>query len=165
MAKSSTFSALLQELASRWGLSSLKLDEFGRCLLSSGELDLCLQAGTNENVFCLWAVMAEIPKGEEQLQVFAALLDLNHNDAQLRGACFCIDHSIDRILLKFQSAVDGLDSVSLENILNNFVEIAQDKQQKIDQIISDMVQNASNQNTESGSDGVPSLLPGAFLRC
>lgn len=120
----SSFNQMLSDVGACWGISFLKLDEQGCCFLKKEEIDIRLELSSDGSAIYFDALLGAIPDEAIKHELFHYLLSQNARDEKLRGCHFCIDESINKILLKFQADVDTLDSISLEAVLGNFITIA-----------------------------------------
>ncbi|ABU73574.1 type III secretion system chaperone [Vibrio campbellii] len=114
---------LLQELGRTWLLGFLKLDDSGRCAFKTeAGVDVAIDMIACSSHLQLLADLGSIPDNEDN-HFLIRLLHHNFNSSILRQAYFALDPKDNRVLLRYQHPVEGLDVNILANIIGNFTTI------------------------------------------
>jgi len=117
-------SLLLRDIAARQGANLGELDQNGRLsFLYREDINVGLECPEDGNTLaCLFADLGAVRFFRRE-GLFHSLLVANFLGRETGGACFGIDETKKTLVLWFRFEVNGLHSEELETILNNFLRI------------------------------------------
>lgn len=121
-----TVDGWLRELAGKLGADNFSLDENGSCAFEfDGRFRVGIEAPEEAEIVHLYAVIAPVPADETERGSFCErLLKLNCFGDETGGAAFAIHEATNNVLLCFNITIDNCDAQIFENLIGNFIEVA-----------------------------------------
>lgn len=127
----SKFNSLLSDFGNTIGIPDLKADSSGICMLAFDDIEIVIQHIQDGDMLLLYGYLGPIPP-ERQESLFEFLLSANSFFRDTGGSTIGIDKTTNAIGLHIAYPISSLDNQSFENLLENFVNMAESWIEKID---------------------------------
>ncbi|MDE7468939.1 MAG: CesT family type III secretion system chaperone [Desulfovibrionaceae bacterium] len=127
----SKFNSLLSDFGNTIGIPDLQADSSGICMLAFDDIEVVIQHIQDGDILLLYGYLGPIPP-EHQESLFEFLLSANSFFRDTGGSTIGIDKITNAIGLHIAYPIVALDNQSFENLLENFVNMAEAWIDKID---------------------------------
>jgi hypothetical protein len=140
---------LLQELGSKIGMEQLSLNNKGICEFKyQDSFDFIIEVPENSSTIFFYSPLIQVSEyGSEKL--FLKVLKLNFLCLETNGATFAYDGDKGYINLCYRHSIEHLDSLTFENIVGNFLDVAEKwythLQNYIDEVVPESNSSFSNE--------------------
>lgn len=116
----------LTELGAKLGISNLCLNEEGLCAFTYlNAFDFIIEVPESGNTVAMHSPLMSLKEiGNETL--YKKLLILNFLGIETAGTTFAINQDTQEIVLCYRHPIEHLESTSFENLVGNFLEIAEE---------------------------------------
>lgn len=127
----SKFNSLLSDFGNTIGIPDLQADSSGICMLAFDDIEVVIQHIQDGDILLLYGYLGPIPP-DNQASLFEFLLSANSFFRDTGGSTIGIDKITNAIGLHIAYPIVALDNQSFENLLENFVNLAESWIDKID---------------------------------
>ena len=127
----SKFNSLLSDFGNTIGIPDLQADSSGICMLAFDDIEVVIQHIQDGDILLLYGYLGPIPP-EHHESLFEYLLCANSFFRDTGGSTIGIDKTTNAIGLHIAYPIVALDNQSFENLLENFVNMAEAWIDKID---------------------------------
>lgn len=157
----SKFNSLLSDFGNTIGIPDLRADSSGICMLAFDDIEVVIQHIQDGDMLLLYGYLGPIPP-DNQSTLFEYLLSANSFFRDTGGSTIGIDKTTNAIGLHIAYPISALENQSFENLLENFVNMAESWIDKIDRfpaILNETVSHASPQMQQSMNRNMPPSPP------